>query len=92
MLSKITLSTAHLGSETAGSKLLWQAVIEETSFKAAGAVNTISYILWSSDVCLWNCIAAPVGVTFIKIWKEHLESDCLHQIRATGCSSAPRGR
>ena len=47
MLSKITLSTAHLGSETAGSKLLWQAVIEETSFKAAGAVNAISYILWS---------------------------------------------
>jgi hypothetical protein len=47
MLSKITLSTAHLGSETAGNKLLWQAVIEETSFKAAGAVNAISYILWS---------------------------------------------
>ena len=36
MLSKITLSTALLGSETAGSELLWQAVIEETGFKAAG--------------------------------------------------------
>ena len=47
MLSKITLSTAHLGNETAGSELLWQAVIEETTFKAARAVNAISYILWS---------------------------------------------
>ena len=47
MLSKITLSTAPLGSETAGSELLWQTVIDETGFKAAGAVNTISYILWS---------------------------------------------
>jgi hypothetical protein len=27
MLSKITLSAALLGSETAGSELLWQAVI-----------------------------------------------------------------
>ena len=47
MLSKITLSNAHLGSETAGSKLLWQAVIDKTSFKATSAVNTISYLLWS---------------------------------------------
>ncbi len=27
MLSKIILSTAHLGNETAGSELLWQADI-----------------------------------------------------------------
>jgi len=47
MLSKITFSTALLGSETDGSELLWQAVIDETSFKAAGAINAISYILWS---------------------------------------------
>jgi hypothetical protein len=47
MLSKITLSNALLGNEAAGSELLWQAVIDETGFKATSAVNAIGYILWS---------------------------------------------
>ena len=61
MLSKNTLSTAQLGSESAGSKLLWQAVIEETSFKATGTVNVINYILWS----VW---LIAFGIALLFLW------------------------